>query len=57
MNCTVPVAALDEMVAVKLIESPNVDGFSLEVTVAVVGAVLTVWVSEPVLPAKLLSPL
>src|SRR5947209_3697780 len=45
-------------VAVKVIESPKVEGFRLEVTAVDVARLLTVWlpVRVPVLSAKLLPP-
>jgi hypothetical protein len=43
-------------VAVNVTDSPEVDGFALDVTVVVEVAWLTTCVSVPLLPALLLSP-
>lgn len=45
LNVTVPVAADGVMVAVKVSDEPNVDGFADDATVVVVPALLTVWVN------------
>ena len=58
LNVTVPVAAEGEIVAVKVTDEPNVDGFAEEASATVVFALLTVCVrSVALLPLKLLSPL
>ncbi len=58
LNCTVPVAVPGVTVAVKVTDWPKTEGLLFEVTVVEVLAWFTVCVGkEPVLPAKLVSPL
>ncbi len=63
LNCTVPVGVPEpggaaETVAVKATVWPKNEGFADDETLVELWAWFTVWVgSEPVLPAKLLSPL
>ena len=63
LNCTVPVGfpepgATAETEAVKLTDWPKLDGFSDEMMVVLLLALLTVCVgNEPVLPVKFVSPL
>ena len=52
---TVPVALLEDTVALKVTVCSNFDGFGLELSVTVAPAVLTFWVRLAELPAKLLS--
>jgi hypothetical protein len=57
LNVTVPVASEGVTVAVSVTDKPYVDGFAEEVSVTVVFALLTVWVStDDVLPLSLASP-
>src|SRR5437762_3374617 len=56
LNCTLPVAVLGEMVAVKLTESPNVDGFLLDATVVIEPAATIEKFFESLLPLWLASP-
>jgi hypothetical protein len=57
LNVTVPVAALGETVAVKVTETPKVEGFKLELNAVVVFALFTVCVSvDEVLVLSLPSP-
>src|SRR5437868_1826881 len=57
-NCTVPVAADGETVAVSVTDCPNADGLTEELTLTVAVALTTVCVhAAAVLPMKLPSPL
>src|SRR5437879_2273519 len=61
-NCTVPVGvpapgAVTLIVAVKVTFWPDVDGLAEETRAVVLLALFTVWVSIPLLAAKLPSPL
>lgn len=57
LNVTVPVAAAGVIVAVKVTDAPNVDGFNDEANAVVEVALFTVCVSaEDVLVLKLLLP-
>lgn len=57
LNVTVPVAVVDEMVAVKVTDEPEADGFEDDPTDVVVLALFTVCESaEDALPLKLISP-
>ena len=56
-NPTTPVAVEGETVAVNVTDCPDIDGFGLDDTVIVVGALSTVCVRvEDVLPLVLVSP-
>ena len=57
LNVTVPVAVVDEIVAVNVTEEPTADGFEDDETVVVVLALLTVCVrADDVLLLQLESP-
>src|SRR5262249_51476130 len=53
----VPPGLLTVTVAVNVTDWPGVEGVADELTPVLGGALLTVWLSEPVLAAKVLSPL
>ena len=57
LNVTVPVAVVDEIVAVKVTEDPNADGFADDDTAVVELALFTVWVrADEVLVLQFESP-
>ena len=57
LNCTVPVAAFGETIAVKVTDWPLVDGLAEDDNVVVVDAELTVWLTAAlVLAPKVAFP-